>query len=452
MRRRILGGVMLAAVAGPLPAQTGVTIYSGGRALVRQTLSVALPAGSSTHVLTLGVMEAGSLFALDPEVVLTGTAADPAVDEAGAMRRAVGRRIVFDTGTRPDGTMGAIEAEVVGVEPERFRLPGGEIVFQRPGRPRYPAELAPLAPATTVTVRSATRKPTLALGWFTGGASWGAGYQLVLGRGTARVAGQAVITNASLALEDVEVQVLAGDVGRAVPSGRGLPMMAAREMAMDAATGPMGEEAVGEAHLYTVPGRHALRPGVTTTAALFEPAAAPWERAYTVRGTMPWVGPLDQYGEEVRQPVEVHYLVRRPRGGEFGDRPLPGGTWRIFEADAGGRLQMIGEASSRHAPAGEDLRLAAGSAFDLTARRVQTEYATTREPRRTVATAAYTVTLTNAKDSVVTVDVLEERRGEWEVLSSSVPAERLSSTQTRFRVRVPAKGEAVLTYRLRVVW
>ena len=69
-----------------------------------------------------------------------------------------------------------------------------------------------------------------------------------------------------------------------------------------------------------------------------------------------------------------------------------------------------------------------------------------------MATAAYRVTVTNARDSAATVDVLEERRGEWSVLESSVPAEKLSSTRTRFRLRVPARGEAVLSYRIRVVW
>jgi hypothetical protein len=58
----------------------------------------------------------------------------------------------------------------------------------------------------------------------------------------------------------------------------------------------------------------------------------------------------------------------------------------------------------------------------------------------------------NARDSVVTVDVLEERGGEWRVLQSSVPADRLSSTRTRFRIRVPARGEAVLTYRIEARW
>ncbi len=96
-------------------------------------------------------------------------------------------------------------------------------------------------------------------------------------------------------------------------------------------------------------------------------------------------------------------------------------------------------------------------AFDLTARRVQTSYVTRRDSTkatgiRTVATAEYRVTVRNATDSAATVDVIEERAGEWAVLSSSVPAEKLSSTRTRFRVKVPARGEAAVTYRLRIVW
>ena len=51
-----------------------------------------------------------------------------------------------------------------------------------------------------------------------------------------------------------------------------------------------------------------------------------------------------------------------------------------------------------------------------------------------------------------TIDVREERGGEWAVVSSSVPAEKLSSTITRFRVRVPPLGETAVTYRVRIVW
>jgi hypothetical protein len=88
---------------------------------------------------------------------------------------------------------------------------------------------------------------------------------------------------------------------------------------------------------------------------------------------------------------------------------------------------------------------------------VQTSYVTRRDslPRgvwRTTATAGYSVTIKNATDADATIDVLEERGGEWSVLSSSVPAEKLSSTRTRFRVRVPARGETALAYKVRVIW
>ena len=154
--------------------------------------------------------------------------------------------------------------------------------------------------------------------------------------------------------------------------------------------------------------------------------------------------------------MEVVYTLKRPRKTDFGDRPLPGGVVRMFQADSGGRAQLVGEAAMDHTPAGEDVRLSAGTAFDVSARRVQTTYVTRRDSTRagwrTQATADYRVTLRNATDAAVMVDVQEERGGEWAVLQSSVPAEKVSSTITRFRVKVPANGEATLTYRVRVIW
>jgi hypothetical protein len=190
---------------------------------------------------------------------------------------------------------------------------------------------------------------------------------------------------------------------------------------------------------------------------LFNPAPVKYERNYVVRGDVPYWGFLPQQGEETQPPVEVTYTLKRPRKSDFGDRPLPGGIARLYQADSTGALQLVGEASMEHTAAGNDLRLAAGNAFDLTAKRVQIGYVTRRDSTKergvhTVATADYRVTLKNATDSAATIDVQEERAGEWSVVSSSVPAEKVSSTITRFRVRVPPRGESVLTYRIRVFW
>jgi hypothetical protein len=216
---------------------------------------------------------------------------------------------------------------------------------------------------------------------------------------------------------------------------------------------PAEQQQLGEAHLYTLPGRISLEPGVTSSVALFEPATAPWERAYVVRGQIPWYGMLPQYGnDENTVPVAVIYTLKRTPKTPFGDLPIPGGTFRIYEADSAGRQQLIGESGAPHTAPGQDLRLPAGSAFDLTAKRVQMSYSQRRDSLRTTAIADYRVTITSAKDSAVTVEVLEERQGDWAILSSSLPAEKVSSTRQRFRVRVPAQGTAVLIYRVRVTW
>ena len=454
-RRTFLLAVLTLGGTSVLPGQTGLTIYSDGRVLVRRTLPLAIGSGVGIHSLSLGLLDPSSLFALDSGVAVVGSSYDESVDEVNTMRRAVGQTLKFLTGRERAGVPDTITATVLGVNPERFRLSSGQVVFNRPGLPLYPAELVLIDPTLSVALRSARSWPSLRVGYFTGGASWNADYSVVLGRGTARITGQAAIPSVTLRAEDAEVQLLAGSVGRATGFAKGAraPMVLERMAAQDMARSEASEEQVGEAHLYTIPGRITLEPGVTSSVALFEPATAPWERSYVVRGLIPWYGMLPQYGnEENPVPVEVHYTLKRTPKTAFGDLPIPGGVFRLYQADEAGRLQLIGESSAGHTAPGTDLRLSAGSAFDLTAKRVQMSYSTRRDSLRTIATADYRVTITSAKDTAVTVDVIEERRGEWTVVSSSIPAEKVSSTRTRFRVRVAALGETVLSYRVRVIW
>src|SRR2546426_7566367 len=138
---------------------------------------------------------------------------------------------------------------------------------------------------------------------------------------------------------------------------------------------------------------------------------------FIVPGALPWRGFLPQSpGDENRVPVQVWYTLKRGRGTPFGDRPLPGGTVQLYQADSAGRLQLVGEARSEHTAPGRDLRVQSGDAFDITAERVQTDYAQEQlaPPMRGMAprqriTASYKVTISNAKPAPVTVDMREAR-------------------------------------------
>src|SRR3989442_766666 len=269
--------------------------------------------------------------------------------------------------------------------------------------------------------------------------------------------GAATILSQSLRADSADVQIVAGSSNRAPRApqpkfdyvARGVAAVEAREEASFAS-----EQAVGEAHVYQLPGRVSFAPAMPVTTALFPRATVAYAQEFVVPGVLPWrgfVGPMPT--EPNRVPVQVWYTVKRARGTAFGDRPLPGGTVQLYQADSGGRVQLVGEARSDHTAPGRDLRVQSGEAFDVTAERVQTEYNQEQipPPKRGLAarqriTAAYRVMISNAKPEAVTVDVRESHYGTWHIVESSVPAEKLSATEVRFRLPVPANGAATLTY------
>jgi hypothetical protein len=219
----------------------------------------------------------------------------------------------------------------------------------------------------------------------------------------------------------------------------------------------VSEEAVGEAHVYHLPGRISIEPGVPVATALFPRSSAPVTQELVVPGVLPWRGWIGQSPEPNRVPVQVWYTIKRARNTPFGDRPLPAGTVQLYQADSSGRVQLIGEAANDHTAPGRDLRLQSGDAFDVSAERVQTDFNQEQLPAvrrglppRMRMTAAYRVTITNAKSEPVTVDVREARFGTWKIVEGSVPPEKLSSTEVRFRLSVPAGGEATLTYTVQI--
>lgn len=454
----LIAAAALAHVQGA-SAQTGITVYNDGRVLVRRTLPVAVPKGTSSQRVELGPVDPSSLVSLDQGVIINRALFDAAEDESAVLRRLVGQKLSVER-TKQGGGTETFQVTLLGVDPARFLMPDGTVAFGSPGGAlRYPAAAVSTAQVATLTLTTASGRKDLPLGWFTEGAQWNSSYNIVLGAKEARVTGDAVIASQSFSAADAEVQLLAGSVARATPAPSAkYDMMRAREgvMAMAVAPPPPAEEGAGEFHLYTLPGKATIQPGSTTTIALFDPATTPYEKRLVVRGQLPWYGFVPQQPDEQTIPVEVSYILKRPLKTPFGDKPLPGGVARIYNPDSEGRLQLVGEASTSHSAPGEALSLYAGNAFDLTAKRVQTEYTTVQEKRgnvtRTIATLGFKVTIRNGSDSAQSVDVREERGGEWAVTASSVPAEKVSSSVTRFKVAVPAKSEAVLTYTIRAVW
>jgi len=444
-------GVLAMLVAVPLAGQTSLSIYRDGRVVVRQSLPQALQRGRNALTLKLEGLDPATLFSPDTSVaVLSATARYPSSKD-GALANAVGQTLSF---VRAKGD--TIRATVVRAEPPQYRLSDGRLLLESPGEPLFPAELVRTSPEAAIVLDASRARQRTELAYVTQGVTWEALYQVILTGARCQVSGTATVTSQSLRADSADVQLVAGSI-RLVRAQKvfdeeqsGVISIRGAQAARFVAT---TEEAVGETHVYQLPGRLSIEPGVPVATALFPRSSTPVVQDLIVPGVLPWRGWIGQNPEPNRLPVQVWYTLKRARNTPFGDRPLPAGTVQLYQADSSGRVQLIGEAANDHTAPGRDLRLQSGDAFDVTAERVQTDFTqeTLPAPRRGLptrqrVTAAYRVTITNAKSEPVTVDVREARYGVWKIVESSAPPEKLSATEMRFRLVVPASGEATLTY------
>jgi len=457
MKSSVIGyrlSVALLFLAAPLTGQTSLSIYRDGRVVVRRTLPQALQQGRNSLTLRLEGLDPATLFSPDTSVSINSATVRYPSTPTDALARAVGQTLSFVRGKGD-----TIRATVVRAEPPQFRLSDGRLLLGLPGEPLFPAEVVRTSPEAELVLNASRARPRTELAYVAQGAMWEALYQVVLGGGRAVISGTATVTSQALRADSAEVQLVAGAIRRTrEPKAlEGFDRVSAMRVQAGVADIETSEEAVGETHVYQLPGRLSIEPNVPVATALFPRSSAPATQELVVPGVLPWRGWIGQNPEPNRVPVQVWYTIKRAAKTPFGDRPLPAGTVQLYQADSSGRVQLIGEAANDHTAPGRDLRLQSGDAFDITAERVQTDFnqeqlppARRGLPVRQRVTAAYRVTIANAKDQAVTVDVRESHFGDWKIIESSTPAEKLSSTESRFRVSVPARGEATLTYTVQI--
>jgi len=437
----------------PLAAQTSLSIYRDGRVVVRRTLPQALQQGRNALTLRLEALDPATLFSPDTLVSVSSATVRYPSTSADALARAVGQTLSF---VRSRGD--TIRATVVRADPPQFKLSDGRLLLGLPGEPLFPAELVRSTTEAQIVLDASRARQRTELAYVAQGVMWEALYQVILTGARAQVSGTATVTSQTIRADSAEVQLVAGAIRR-TRGGAPQPMLMEGVMAraMQDVEQKTSEESVGETHVYQLPGRLSIEPNVPVATALFPRSSAPVTQELVVPGVLPWRGWIGQNPEPNRVPVQVWYTIKRAAKTPFGDRPLPAGTVQLYQADSSGRVQLIGEAANDHTAPGRDLRLQSGDAFDITAERVQTDFNQEQlpplrrgMPARQRVTAAYRVTITNAKSGAVTVDVRESHFGNWKIIESSVPAEKLSSTESRFRVSVPAGGEATLTYTVQI--
>ncbi len=433
-----------------------VTIYNVNLGLVRESRVLTLPGGAvrlefqdvasridptSVNVRVTDGLKGFRLLEQNYEFDL--------MSPEKLMEKYVGREVELVVSHPQTGEESTLRAELLSMNGGPIYRIGDEIHIGHPGRvvlPGIPENLIP-RPTLLWKVRAASGKGTVETTYLTAGMSWKADYvaELTPHDDAMDLTGWVTLTNTSGAgYAHARIKLVAGDVRRVekkpserVKKGR---VVYAAEMAVR-------EEAFFEYHLYTLPEPTTLKDNQTKQVELLTARGVALTKEYVLPPRAGRFQPRSRLGEVEKEHVVVTIRFRNDEPSGLG-LPLPAGTFRFYKRDLGGALHFIGEDRIDHVPRGEELFLEVGKAFDVLAHRIETDFQVIKQEK--LYEREYTITLRNAKDEDVTVKVMEEIFGDWEVLRSSHEWTKEAANKVSFTVPVPKEGKTRLVYRVRI--
>lgn len=256
--------------------------------------------------------------------------------------------------------------------------------------------------------------------------------------------------NTGSSFENAALSLVAGQVHRvSSPQPRPMPMMLqSRAQGIAGGAPQFTQSPAGEYHLYQLNRRVTLHSHESQQISLLSAPAVPVAETYVVEGSTQIFRTRLPEGAPTPESVRVYLSFHNETSAGLG-RPLPAGTVRVYQLDSEGNPILVGEDRIGHTPKNETAQLDIGNAFDITARRRQTDFQVVAQR---VFESAFQVTLRNHKTEPVTVQVREPVGGSWQVLQSNFPAKKLNASTLEFDVPVAAGGSATLTYRVRVTY
>ncbi len=290
--------------------------------------------------------------------------------------------------------------------------------------------------------RGGTRPMTLS--YLTPGLAWAADYVALFDERAGRMDVQGWITltnNSGTTYSNANTMLVAGSVGS---EGEGRPDRFNRYRPpppppppgmIAAGTESANRERLGDFYLYPLRERTTIADRQTKQVSFLDVSGSAAARAYEFRNA--WLGTADQ-------PLSANSVLRfsSSRDQGLGDA-LPAGTVRVYQRDARGNPQFVGESAIGHTPMGSQIGLTTGQAFDVKVHPVveQRERLSDTRSRTTIR-----YTLTNARPEAVTVDVIQSGLwGDNRVVRESAQSERRSAEEIVWRVNVPANGSATVT-------
>lgn len=476
MLNAMLVSAMLTATA---PSAVEVTVYNQGFALVKETRQMDLKAGRQlvqvedvaeriepTSVAIKSLSAPGSFSVLEQnyQYDLIGVQA--------ILAKAVGRTLTL-TRTLPNGQKEVIRGTLMSA-PTNVVGDTGQLVYNGMVLRSEDGRIL-LNPSGEISVDSIPEglisKPTLVwdlesklaglntveLSYLTQGIGWSSDYVLALEKdgSTGDFKGWVTLNNRSGAnYRDAKLKLLAGEVQRAQPTGRGGVQMGMA--AMDSrAKNDFQEEQFSDYHLYTLQRPATVKNNELKQVSLLESFGVPVTKRLIVDPMMNYGGWRPQEGEVgtgvIKPQIRIEF--KNSETSRLG-MPLPMGKVKVFQRDKSGSLQLLGEDNIDHTPKDELVSLVVGRAFDVVAERKRTQFAYIRDAKGDArgAREVFVIEIRNRKEVADTVTLLERFWGEYKVTANSHPFEQVNSNTLKFEVPVKANEVKTVQFTVETRW
>ncbi|MFS0739582.1 DUF4139 domain-containing protein [Brevundimonas sp. 3P9-tot-E] len=434
------------------PDRVSLTVYNQNIALVEDVRNLNVPAGRSRQEFP------GVSASIRPETVGLSGRGLSVVEQnfdydlltpGKLMESAVGGDIGIVRTNPGSGAQTTERARVLAANQGVVLQIGDRIeVLRDDGVPtrvifdRVPQNLRP-RPTLSVTLdaEGAGRRETT-LSYLTSGLTWKADYVARFDEkaGKLDLTGWVTLTNNSGAtFSNAQTRVVAGDVNLINQGGYNPrpPVRVSNTRGNGTQSG--GQGALADVYVYPLPEAVTVANNQTKQVGLIDAAGVPATKRYlrVVDGF---------YSAEEPAAAEVGVIFANGSGNAA--RALPAGVIRVYVKDEAGEPRFIGESQVDHSPAGSEIVVTTGDAFDVTVqpRLVSSERVSKRlvDYFRTRYAMEYTVR--NARPEPVTVEVRQRGLGrDTELSDQSITGEMRDARTVVWRVPVPANGETKLT-------
>ena len=301
-------------------------------------------------------------------------------------------------------------------------------------------------PTLSVSVDAASAGSRQAkLSYLTSGLSWKADYVALFdeARNALDLQGWITLSNTSgTPFENARTQLVAGDVNQLNQNNGYRPPRRGSPGLVNAGTENGTGERVADYYVYPLPERTTIASNQNKQVGFLSAQGVAAKKVYEVRRD--W---FQSQSEPEKAVVAIQFGNGKLAG--LGSQ-LPAGTMRVYMRDTAGDPKFVGENAIGHTPAGSELSIKTGEAFDVSS---QATLVAETKVSKTRSRYEMRYLLRNAKDQPVMVEL--RQGGLWrdgEVKAESLKSRRIDARTLGWSVPVPANGETTLTFTVETGW